>query len=207
MTVTSAQQSVGSPEAPPLRATLEVEPDAEASCPVVSETSNVEGVTQSFAGDSGCHSELTVVDDGSCDRSYVRATVTGHCVCGTISRYDCVFDIDTVENGSLVISLVVESRSLLSRIVSALEETGATVRLRRLAHQSAEGTVNLEIDATDITAKQREAVELAMELGYYDRPRTATLTDLAERLGISESAVSQRLNAVELTLIQSFVSD
>lgn len=207
MTATSAQKSVGGPDSPPLRATLEVEPAGQASCPVVSESPNVEAVTQSFAGDDACHSEVTVVDDGNCERSYVTAGVTGNCVCGTISDYDCVFDVEGVTGGSLVISIVVENRSLLSRIVSALEDIGATVRLRRLAHQSTDGTVNLEIDATDITAKQREAVELAVELGYYDRPRTATLSDLADRLGISESAVSQRLNAVELTLIQSFVAN
>ena len=207
MSVTSAQQPAGSPERSPLRATLEVEPDLQADCRVVSEAPDAASVTQSLTGGGNCHSEVTVVDDGNYERSYVSSQTTTACVCGTISQYDCVFDVTGVKNGSLVISIVVEDRALLSEIVSALEETGATVRLRRLSYQSEDKNPTLEIDAADITAKQREAVELAIELGYYDRPRNATLTDLAESLGISKSAVSQRLNAVELTLIRSFVTN
>ncbi|WP_265111760.1 helix-turn-helix domain-containing protein [Halosolutus halophilus] len=206
MTVTPAQRSAGGPETPPLRATLEVEPASDGDCPVVSEAPNAAAVTRSVTGDGSCHSEVTVVDGGDCERSYVSSATTSYCVCDTISEFDCVFDVEEVTNGSLVISLVVEDRSLLGRIVSALRKSGATVRLQRLAHRPNDGDATLEIDATDITAKQREAVELAVELGYYDRPRSATLTDLADHLGVSKSAVSQRLTAVELTLVESFVT-
>ncbi|MFC4542065.1 helix-turn-helix domain-containing protein [Halosolutus amylolyticus] len=207
MPATSVQQSTGGPETPPLRARLEVDPGPNANCPVVSAAPNAAAVTRSVSSGGSCHSEITVIDDGTCERSYVSSATTGDCVCGAISQFDCVFDVEAVTDGSLVISLVVEDRPLLSRIISALEETGATVRLQRLAHGVDDGDVTLEIDATDVTAKQREAVELAVELGYYDRPRTATLSELADRLGVSKSAVSQRLNAVELTLIRSFVTD
>ncbi|MFU8867285.1 helix-turn-helix domain-containing protein [Natronococcus sp.] len=207
MTATSVQQPSGKTETPPLRATLEVEPDPTVGCPVVAEAPNAVAVTRTFAGDGNCHSDVVTVDDDGCDRSYVRSTATADCVCRTISRHDCVFDVTGVTDGSLVVSLVVDRRSRLARIVSALEETGATVRLRHLAHRSADERVTLEIDASDVTARQREAAKLAVELGYYDRPRNATLADLADALDVSKSAVSQRLGAVELTLIRSFVAE
>jgi predicted DNA binding protein len=57
------------------------------------------------------------------------------------------------------------------------------------------------IDLGVLTAKQREALELALERGYYERPRDATLSDLAELLGITKSAVSQRLRSAESKLV------
>lgn len=44
-----------------------------------------------------------------------------------------------------------------------------------------------------MTDTQREAVETALEAGYFDVPRGITLVELAERLGVSDSAASERL--------------
>ena len=44
-----------------------------------------------------------------------------------------------------------------------------------------------------LTAEQREALRIAFEAGYFSVPREITLVELAERLGISDSAVSQRI--------------
>lgn len=44
-----------------------------------------------------------------------------------------------------------------------------------------------------LTNAQRELVVAAYEAGYFEVPRKTTLVELGERLGISDSAVSQRL--------------
>ena len=44
-----------------------------------------------------------------------------------------------------------------------------------------------------LTSKQRRALEVALDLGYYDVPREAHLNDVAEALDISPSATSTRL--------------
>ncbi|WP_394324795.1 helix-turn-helix domain-containing protein [Halopiger xanaduensis] len=44
-----------------------------------------------------------------------------------------------------------------------------------------------------LTNAQRDLVVAAYEAGYFDVPRKTTLVELGERLGISDSAVSQRL--------------
>ncbi|SDQ64203.1 helix-turn-helix domain-containing protein [Natronobacterium texcoconense] len=199
MTGESAQSDVT-----PLRATLEVTPDENSQCPVVSTTPNATAIRQSVSESEICHSELTVDGDDGRERRYVSERVREGCICERLFQFDCVFDVESVQDGSLHIFLVVEDRTLLSRIVDSLEEIGANVRLRRLSHLAGDEETTLEIDAASVTEKQREAVELAVERGYYGRPREATLDDLADELEISNSAVSQRLNAVEKTLIQSF---
>ena len=205
MTADSASISTGTLNSTPLRATIEVDPPESAACVVVGETDTAAEVTRSCTGES-CHSEITIVEDESCRQTYVSGKRTETCVCGTIGEFDCAFDVDEVSDGALVIELVVPDREVLGEIVTTLQETGAVVRLSRLSHLEGDTDATIEIDATSVTEKQREAVELAVELGYYDRPREATLSDLADELGISRSAVSQRLSAVELTLIRSLVN-
>lgn len=48
-------------------------------------------------------------------------------------------------------------------------------------------------DADVLTAPQRDALERALEAGYFDVPRQTSLVDLADELEISDSAMSQRL--------------
>lgn len=44
-----------------------------------------------------------------------------------------------------------------------------------------------------LTPEQREALYTALEAGYFEIPRRSTLSELAETLGISDQAMSERL--------------
>lgn len=197
-------------EQSPLRALLEVDPPEGGSCPLVTEAPNATHVTQTTTHRGTCRScqtEVTVVEDDDAETKYVASTITDGCVCLSINKFECVFDVEGVRDGSLVISIVVRERDVLGEIVEAIRETGATVQLKRIQRHGEIDPGRVELDASAITSKQREAVELAVELGYYDKPRQVGLDELADRLDISKSAVSQRLNAVELTLVRSLVSE
>jgi predicted DNA binding protein len=56
---------------------------------------------------------------------------------------------------------------------------------------------------TELTDAQREAFLAALDTGYYDVPRAITLQGLAERLGISDTALSQRLRRGTRTVLSS----
>ncbi|GAA0250234.1 helix-turn-helix domain-containing protein [Haladaptatus pallidirubidus] len=45
----------------------------------------------------------------------------------------------------------------------------------------------------DLTDDQQKALTLAVEHGYYDVPRVANQSELAEKLGVSHQALSERL--------------
>lgn len=55
----------------------------------------------------------------------------------------------------------------------------------------------------ELTDGQRKALVLAYSSGYYDSPRDATQTDLAEELGITRQAVSSRLQRGTRRLVAS----
>jgi predicted DNA binding protein len=52
-----------------------------------------------------------------------------------------------------------------------------------------------------LTEPQREAIMLAAEKGYYDIPRNCTTQELADVLGISDQAVTERLRRAIVALV------
>lgn len=52
-----------------------------------------------------------------------------------------------------------------------------------------------------LTELQREAITLAVERGYYDIPRGCTTKELADELGISDQAVTERLRRAIVALV------
>ena len=58
-----------------------------------------------------------------------------------------------------------------------------------------------------LTERQREVLLAAREHGYYDVPRTATLTDVAEALGVAKATASDTLHRAESHLVDAFVEE
>lgn len=56
-----------------------------------------------------------------------------------------------------------------------------------------------------LTAEQRETLAAAVRHGYFEEPRDATLSELADELDISLSAASGRLRRASATLVQNTV--
>jgi predicted DNA binding protein len=61
------------------------------------------------------------------------------------------------------------------------------------------------IHVDDVTPRQLAAAQSAVSCGYYDDPKAATLADIAAELDRSAPAISQRLSAVERTLVCALV--
>ncbi len=68
-------------------------------------------------------------------------------------------------------------------------ERNITFRLDRLYWTSGEANA----DVCGLTADQQVALETAHREGYFDVPRGISQAELADKLGISPSAMSQRI--------------
>lgn len=62
-------------------------------------------------------------------------------------------------------------------------------------------------DKPSLTRRQRETVVLAYEKGFFEVPREATLSDLAEEFDVSEQAISQRLRRAYSRLVADSYGD
>lgn len=191
-----------------LRARLRVEPPSSAGCELLSAASDSGSVRQSISCPDGecpdqsceCHAEVASAEDPE-HPQLLSKEVTNSCVCQTFRNHSCVSEIERVQDGELVFSVTIQGRDELRDIVSDLRKTGATVRLQRLVDLGSGAAAGSRVDDTPVTDKQREAIRTAYELGYYETPRESGLGDVADELGISKSAASQRLNAVASKLV------
>ena len=57
---------------------------------------------------------------------------------------------------------------------------------------------------TVLTARQRKALAVAVEMGYYVLPRPVTLREMADRLETSPSSLSELLRRAEATLVLAY---
>ncbi|KTG30607.1 helix-turn-helix domain-containing protein [Haloferax profundi] len=60
---------------------------------------------------------------------------------------------------------------------------------------------------SDLSEKQLTALELAFSQGYFETPKEASLADIADDIGISEQALSQRIRRALNRLVASSVDD
>lgn len=107
------------------------------------------------------------------------------------------------DNSPIQVVLEVPGRESLQSVLTSVSGADAPAKTKEIgpATPSKESSVTVELG--DLTTKQLETLQLAIEEGYYRRPREATLQDLAALLEISKSAVSQRIRTAERTLIKS----
>jgi hypothetical protein len=58
-----------------------------------------------------------------------------------------------------------------------------------------------------LSDRQREALDAAFTLGYYEIPRTASHEDVADAIGCAPSTAAEHLRKAESTLLRSFLGD
>lgn len=220
---TNANQgsNTGAPE-PVLRAQLAIEPPPESGCAVVNNGEDATAVTQHLktgstecdnAESAGgraqcgeCHTEMSFSEESDEERAYLKSAVRTNCICPIFEEHDCIPQIKAVRSGSIIVVLTVPRRDVLREIISDIRAVGASISVDWLVDGN-DGNSTTEIDVSTVTKKQQEAIEIAKERGYYETPREADLGDVANELGISESAASQRLNAAETKLVTAFLEE
>lgn len=89
-------------------------------------------------------------------------------------------------------------REALSRTYEFCEENDLRFDLRRICNvdEGKEGRFGL-------TDGQEDTITTAYDHGYYDVPRSTTLGELAEEVGISHQALSERLRRGHKTLVEN----
>ncbi|ELZ12068.1 Bacterio-opsin activator HTH domain protein [Natrinema thermotolerans DSM 11552] len=95
-------------------------------------------------------------------------------------------------------------RASFGRYHDFLVDEGVSVELRRLAETD---TRSRRAGDPTLTDRQREALSLAHERGFFEVPRETDLAEIAAQLEISNQAVSERLRRGQARLVESHVVD
>lgn len=203
-----------SPASDVIRGKLAVELDPAAHCETLTDPTAAEVLRQEIRPRPGpdkghdtlaecgeCHTELRHTDNGQPRYEYRIAGLRPGCICPALLTDDCLARLETITDGTVTVRVTATGGEAFRELIGALEQRAPSVTVEWVLwngeSESDRPTTN------DLTRRQREAVETALSIGYYERPRTATLEDLAKRLEITKSAASQRLNAAETKLVKS----
>ncbi|WP_222919209.1 helix-turn-helix domain-containing protein [Natrinema sp. SYSU A 869] len=97
-------------------------------------------------------------------------------------------------NTFTVIGTATDIQAAVDGVPDAVGVTVERVGGKRVAADSVVGR---------LPARQREAIETALELGYYDVPRDATSEDVARELGCATATAAEHLQKAESTVMAS----
>jgi len=112
------------------------------------------------------------------------------------------------ESGGKVVRVITIDSGNLTRFYRDIQDSfRVNVRSKREVNTVSQDRPMLAVDSMvpDISDRQREAVIMAWEDGYYDIPRETTTTELAERMGIGRRTFEEHLRIAENKLLGTLV--
>ncbi|QIO25272.1 helix-turn-helix domain-containing protein [Haloarcula sp. JP-L23] len=112
-----------------------------------------------------------------------------------IHEHGVAHDVSDVCEGGLEFS-VIGSQADIGQTVSTAGEAGLNVLLERLTDYRGPTSY---LDA--LTDRQREIVQTAYSMGYYDVPREASTDDVAHEVDLDPSTVAEHLQRAEHNLL------
>lgn len=96
---------------------------------------------------------------------------------------------------------ITTSSDRLSSLGDRLDAAGIEYDLQSVQHHAVDPTKQL------LTDRQREVLMTAYEMGYYETPRRATLTEVAGSLDVSKATVSDILHRAEGRVVDWIVEE
>ena len=108
-----------------------------------------------------------------------------------------VFD----RHGSIYVTVVGSPEALQS----AVDRTPEAIEIEVIQIRRYTGPT--DVSPTTLSPRQREAVEKAVECGYYSEPRRGSVADVAERLGCSTGTAAEHLRKAEMKVMSVVAGD
>ncbi|MHA1145759.1 MAG: helix-turn-helix domain-containing protein [Candidatus Helarchaeota archaeon] len=82
---------------------------------------------------------------------------------------------------------VISNREKISTLIDKLNERNVIFKLKQISPYK---------DKVSLTKRQMEILDLALKYGYYEIPRKITLTELAKKINMSKSSLSEILRRI-----------
>lgn len=118
-----------------------------------------------------------------------------------LRRYEIVVDwpMEYTDQGGLRVTMLGEDKKIREALTGIPDEIQITLEGIGEYHPDMRQFASL------LTDRQQELLELAINEGYYEMPRRATLSDLADRANISAGTVGEHLRKIETKVIMELV--
>ncbi|MFC7173846.1 helix-turn-helix domain-containing protein [Haloplanus litoreus] len=129
------------------------------------------------------------------------------CPCELVEAFDCPIVDVHARGGMLYLVFHAADMAELRSIITALRAEYPTVDIRRLLQSQGDPAENdlVFLDRGRLTARQREVLERAHEMGYFEHPKGANAGEVADSLDISRSTFSEHLSAAQTKLLDAIL--
>lgn len=128
------------------------------------------------------------------------------CFCERIEAFGCpVADICS-ENGELRVLFRPNDVETLKTIIGTLRESFGAIQLEHLV--DSDDTIDRDpvvVDRGRLTDRQREVLETAYEMGYFDHPKGANAQEVAAALDINPTTLQGHLSAAQSKLLETIL--
>lgn len=124
------------------------------------------------------------------------------CPCARLGRLGIPVARHSVRDGRVLVEFHAVDHDELRGAVAGLREEFPGLEIRRLARSpGGEAVDTVPVDRGRLTDRQREVLETAHRMGYFERPRGANATEIAAALDIDPSTYSEHLAAAQRKLL------
>jgi predicted DNA binding protein len=147
-----------------------------------------------------CLDDETGSEDGTDERLYSARTDSAATLASASEEFDATLLTLRYADDWWFTESRFPDADALDRYRTWLTDRDAAVRVDRVYVEDGDAGPSL-------TRRQRETVVLAYEKGFFEVPRDATLSDLAEEFDVSEQAISQRLRRAYSRLVAGNYGD
>ena len=113
--------------------------------------------------------------------------------CGSMILYPII-----IEKGLQHHNILSPNAGSIRQLLSTLNKRFTNVVIKHLS------SIPFKEQSQLLTTKQMDAIKLAVEMGYYEIPRKATVERICEKLNIKRVAMQERLRRAEKKIINSF---
>lgn len=126
-------------------------------------------------------------------------------ILGLVLRQEAIPNRIVLQGGEFEVVVTVRNYDRFRSLADELENTLGTFDLQSVNQIENPGEPLdsgriTEILTTKLSHEQLAVLETAYDMGYFDVPRTASTVDIAEKLNVSQSTVSERLRVAERNL-------
>lgn len=130
------------------------------------------------------------------------------CVCEFIEQEVGPLSEVYAAAGALHVTLHVGDVDAVRALLGNLEERFGDVRIEYLVRSrvDSDDADLVPVDLQRLTGRQREVLERAYALGYFDYPRESNASEVAESLDISPSTFIEHLNAAQSKLLSDLLN-
>lgn len=128
------------------------------------------------------------------------------CFCERIESFGCpIVDIRS-EDGELRVVFRPDDVETLQAIVSTLREEYGSISLEHLVQSGdPDESDTVVVDRGRLTDRQREVLETAYRMGYFEHPKGANAGEVAAELDINSATLRGHLSAAQSKLLESLV--